>query len=433
MGLCYNKKHNKALRCSNIKGLLITTNCKELAMTAANNTRYRERGQSRMPLGYSTEEIIERFKKKHGNRYDYSLVDYKGSDCYVSIICKKHGVFEQRVDQHAKGNNCPRCAKRYKPTNEEFIAECKKIHGDKFDYSKTNYKNMREFIEVSCLEHGDFLVKPYTHKTSPFGGCQACNPRGKVSLSEFIRRSNKLHNFKYSYKKIEMLKNTRQKVLITCLEHGDFLQIADQHLHGRGCPDCGNEAIRNKSKLGLDEFVRRASKKHNNKYDYSKVEYRNGYTKVLIICPEHGEFWQRPHGHMQSRGCKQCGDESKFNFSRAKYIKHAKRNYKGKASLYLIKCESQEEVFYKIGITVLSIEERFRNVIPYDYEVLYEVKRDVGFVWDLESRLHEILKEYAYRPALNFGGVTECFEHIPKSVIKLLNNIKESEQLPLLA
>lgn len=433
MELCYNKKHNKALRDGNLKGLLITTNCKELAMTASNNTRNIERGQSHMPLGYSTEEIIERFKKKHGDRYDYSLVHYIGSDRHVSIICKKHGVFEQRVDQHAKGNNCPRCMKTYKPTNEEFIAECKKIHGDKFDYSKTKYKNARSKLLVVCQKHGDFEVLPRSHKASPSGGCTSCSCRKKVTLDDFVRRSNNIHDFRYSYKKIKTLKNTRQKVLITCSKHGDFLQIADRHLHGNGCPECGNEVIREKSSMGLEEFVRRASETHSDKYDYSKANYKNGYTKVLIICPDHGEFWQRPHGHLQTRGCKQCGDESKFNFRRAQYIKHAKNHYKGKASLYLIKCTSQDEVFYKIGITMLSIEDRFKSVIPYDYEVVHEVRSSVDFVWDLENRLHEILKRHAYRPKLNFGGVTECFEHIPKSVIKLLNDIKESEQLPLLA
>lgn len=51
-------------------------------------------------------------------------------------------------------------------------------------------------------------------------------------------------------------------------------------------------------KLTKDTFINKALKVHNNKYDYSKVNYVNNHTKVCIICPEHGEFWQQPNLHL---------------------------------------------------------------------------------------------------------------------------------------
>jgi very-short-patch-repair endonuclease len=62
-------------------------------------------------------------------------------------------------------------------------------------------------------------------------------------------------------------------------------------------------------KSTLQEFIEKARKVHGNKYDYSKVEYKNTRTKVCIICPEHGEFWQRPDHHLNLKhGCPKCNE-----------------------------------------------------------------------------------------------------------------------------
>ena len=57
-----------------------------------------------------------------------------------------------------------------------------------------------------------------------------------------------------------------------------------------------------------EDWIKAASKLHNNKYDYSKVNYVDAKTKVCIVCPEHGEFWQKPSAHMQGRGCPICNE-----------------------------------------------------------------------------------------------------------------------------
>ena len=59
-------------------------------------------------------------------------------------------------------------------------------------------------------------------------------------------------------------------------------------------------------KNSLKTFIGKAIKKHGNKYDYSKVEYVNSQTKVCIICPEHGEFWQTPSAHVRGNACPIC-------------------------------------------------------------------------------------------------------------------------------
>ena len=128
----------------------------------------------------------------------------------------------------------------------------------------------------------------------------------RLTKEEFAEKSNKIHNGKYNYSKVEYV-NNRTKVCIICPEHGEFWQIPDYHLSGCGCPKCGLKTISKKSKKTKDDFLEKTKKVHGDKYDYSKVEYVNNRTKVCIICPEHGEFWQTPHNHENGQGCPICG------------------------------------------------------------------------------------------------------------------------------
>lgn len=117
---------------------------------------------------------------------------------------------------------------------------------------------------------------------------------------DFIFRASVIHKNKYDYSKSEYIKS-HSKVCIICPEHGEFWQTPHMHLHGQGCPKCGGHL-----RGILNDFIEKASNKHNNKYDYSKVEYINAETKVCIICPEHGEFWQTPIKHLKGQGCPKC-------------------------------------------------------------------------------------------------------------------------------
>jgi Zn ribbon nucleic-acid-binding protein len=94
-----------------------------------------------------------------------------------------------------------------------------------------------------------------------------------------------------------------------CPIHGPFEQEAHSHLKGQGCPKCGIESRSRKRSDTKETFIEKARKVHGDKYDYSKVKYVNGKTKVTIICPEHGEFEQMPSSHIKGHGCVKCGFE----------------------------------------------------------------------------------------------------------------------------
>ena len=121
----------------------------------------------------------------------------------------------------------------------------------------------------------------------------------KITNEEFIEKVKKIHNNFYDYSKTVYVKAI-EKVCIICPEHGEFWQTPHNHLHGQGCPKC------NKKSTDKGSFVEQANIVHKNRFDYSKVEYVNSQTKVCIICPEHGEFWQTPSSHLNGSGCPNC-------------------------------------------------------------------------------------------------------------------------------
>ena len=128
----------------------------------------------------------------------------------------------------------------------------------------------------------------------------------KKTLEEAIADFREVHGDRYDYSKVEYV-DTKTKVLIICPEHGQFFQIPTNHKHSFGCPECGNISRAKKLSLTNEQVIEDFHKVHGDLYDYSKVQYVNCGTKVLIICPEHGEFWQAPDQHKNGQGCPECG------------------------------------------------------------------------------------------------------------------------------
>ena len=265
-----------------------------------------EEKKSKKELKRQTREraFIEKAKKVHNGKYDYSRVYYTDNRAKVKIICPIHGVFEQRPHDHLRGCGCQQCgiikntkARTY--SKEEFIKRAREIHGNKYDYSKVEYVNSATKVCIICSKHGEFWQKPYCHLRGY--GCPECATNKKLTKEEFIRRAKKVHGSKYDYSKVKYV-NNKTKVCIICPEHGEFWQDPNSHLSGINCPKCS------KSYMDQKYFIELASKKFNNKYDYSKVKYKKATEKVCIICPEHGEFWQTPNSHLNSKhGCPICG------------------------------------------------------------------------------------------------------------------------------
>lgn len=135
----------------------------------------------------------------------------------------------------------------------------------------------------------------------------------------FIRKAEKIHNNKYDYSLVEYIK-AHEKIKIICPIHGIFEQRPNGHLNGNGCKECSKDSASVKKRSGLDEFIENARKIHNNKYDYSLVEYKNNKTLIKIICPVHGVFEQYPTSHLTMKaGCRKCSNE-KLRIERVKDV-----------------------------------------------------------------------------------------------------------------
>lgn len=187
----------------------------------------------------TTNDFIKRAKGIHGNKYDYSKVKYKNSSTKVTLICPKHGKFEQRPNGHLAGYGCFNCGLEKtvnfnKSTTNDFIKKAKDIHGNKYDYSKVEYKGNKIKTFIECSKHGIFKMKPNCHLNGY--GCPRCSGRGKTT-DDFIHEAKKIHNDEFDYSKVEYV-STYKKIIIICKKHGEFKQTPNQHLNGGRCPKC---------------------------------------------------------------------------------------------------------------------------------------------------------------------------------------------------
>ena len=197
----------------------------------------------------STAEWIGRAKEVHGDRYDYSLVDYQNNVKKISIICQEHGVFKQPPNIHLKGHNCHKCAGK-RMTLDERIQAMRSVHGDFYDYSLVEYKNSKSKVTIVCPDHGEFRQVYSNHLTGH--GCPKCVGRSMDS-SDQIGRFKEIHGNKYDYSLFEYA-HILSLTTIVCPDHGKFQQTTDNHLRGSGCQECAKSGLSQKEEQ-LAEYV----------------------------------------------------------------------------------------------------------------------------------------------------------------------------------
>jgi len=242
---------------------------------AGNGCMACKNGENSERLKKTTEEFIKQAKEIHGNKYDYSLSKYTGSNNKIEIVCPAHGPFFQRAGTHLKGSGCRKCADddhtiRMTMSTAGFIMKAKNIHGETYDYNAVRYKSSREEVDIMCPTHGVFKQTPETHLKG--SGCQECAK------------------------------------LITRLTHTD---------------------------TGYNKWVKNCEAKYGDKYDYSKVNYEDCRKRVDIICTEHNTvFSQTPESHLLREGCPKCryGGKSSKEEELADFLSRhidIKRNVRG--------------------------------------------------------------------------------------------------------
>jgi hypothetical protein len=175
----------------------------------------------------------------------------------------------------------------------------------------------------------------------------------------------------------------------------------------------------------IDDFILKASKKHNNKYDYSLVDIKKNNTDIVdIVCPFHGSFPQQVANHLYGKGCPMCKGETLSIFNREqapgwgweRWKEFAfESNYFDSFKVYIVKCWDDNETFYKIGRTFRTTKLRLdKTKLPYNYELIWlkESKTDAKEIMELEIKLKALHKDFLFVPKKIFNGKYECFSKI---------------------
>lgn len=191
-----------------------------------------------------------------------------------------------------------------KLTTEEFIKRARAIHGDTFDYSLVKYNLITQPVVIICKNHGPFQQLPVVHLQGH--KCPACAGVPRHDTQSFINKAIDIHGTRYDYSLTEY-NGSHKKIKIICKLHGEFEQLATNHLRGKGCDKCAREESWSDRKVTIDDFIERSRRSHGDKYSYHLVSFDKTTDKVLIICPVHGEFSTTANSHMLGSGCSKCG------------------------------------------------------------------------------------------------------------------------------
>jgi hypothetical protein len=256
-----------------------------------------------MPKKMTTTDFVLKAIAKHGDRYDYSETEYFGNANPVAIRCKIHGVFTPLANDHlSKKAGCPDCAGVRRMTKDEFVAKAVSVHGDKYDYSEVVYKNTDTKVDISCKEGHEFPQTPHDHLQG--AGCPYCAGLSPITFEQFLSKSAVVHGDKYGYDRVKYIDYTKIKVELVCRHHGaSFWQIPQHHAMGHGCPKCGGAEA-----MTTLDYVTKCRKLFGDKFDYTNTVYVRKNEPLRIDCRKHGEFWAYPFNHLRGNDCPKCAN-----------------------------------------------------------------------------------------------------------------------------
>ena len=273
---------------------------------------------TRIRMSIPWETYKEDLHKIHNNKYDYSKIVWKGVDIDIIVICPVHKEFKIRPVDHKRGRGCKKCSKENKiqynkHTTEIFIGNAIQKWGNTYDYSKVDYKGSNDKVIIICKKHGEFEQLPPNHLAYGCGSCGRETNKRNLDLKErckreFVSKANKIHQNIYDYSK-SVYQDSVSKVNVICKTHGEFSISPNNHLRGKGCPDCGIESSRLAKLKDFDEYQPEFIKIYGDKYDYSSVVWEGGSKPITVICKKHGEFHILPYLHKVGKECQKCSNQ----------------------------------------------------------------------------------------------------------------------------
>lgn len=277
----------------------------------------------------------------------------------------------------------------------EFIKRAKAKFGDKFDYSKVEYKNNTTKVCIICPDHGEFWITPISFLATKYG-CPECSGLKKWDTEKFIEKAKDIHGNKYDYTHTVYV-NKRTPVEIICPIHGPFIQNPHNHISQKqGCPICGKKYAKEWRKCDWESFVDESRKRFGEIYEFPDIDklYENSHSKILIKCKKCGNVFEKiacDHLTSSHGGCLHC---------------------------YANKSKGEEEIcdFVKQALGENNVSVRNRSVLKNSEIDLYVPNKKIGIeyngvYWHSEPMKGKNYHLYKTEECKNSGiGLVQIFE-----------------------
>ena len=368
-------------------------------------------------------DFIKKANEVHNNKYDYSLVDFINNKSFIKIICPNHGEYEIRLDMHLQGKGCKYCHGRTIWNKADFIKKANEVHNNKYDYSKLEYIGTLHKSIIICPDHGEYEQILSIHLQGH--GCKECyndtRPSLDCSKNGILNINTTVYNNQYEYLDlIDKVYNKDEKIKIKCPIHGIFYMSVLRHIHGKGCPHChALVSGSNRTVFCQEDFIKKSKELHDNKYDYSLVEYKGINKKVKILCYKHGEFEQTPNKHINGGICPKCKPISKYKGE--KIIGHylIKNDIKYTQDKTYADCKGDENCLrFDFHLTDLNVLIEYNGIQHYE---MVNFKTNISD-FDRQQRYDSIKKEYCFKTNIRLI--------IIKYDENILNRLREEKIIP---
>ena len=289
-------------------------------------------------------------------------------------------------------------------TTEEFISRAKLIHGDKFDYSETKYIKRKLPVIIRCIQHDVLFKQTPNDHLNGCNGCRKCRPgRGMhngYSHDEFMDMIPSENHDIYDYSQAKY-SGMLSMITIKCKKHGEFQQIARDHLRGNiGCRVCSG-----KGGMDTESFIARCKEAHGGKYLYDEVVFRGMNSMVEIICPIHGRFRQFAGHHAKGRGCAKCAGRNPFK----------------KTMVYLLEADGMIKIGLSNNVPLRIQQLTKKSGLPisllcqFSFESYYKARK-------AEGAAHRKLKDLNAGLS-GFDGATEFFNVDPCVAAEIIRKL----------
>ena len=320
--------------------------------------------------------LIEKLVEIFGNKYDYSKTVWKNAHTRFTLTCPKHGDFSLRKDSIHKG--CSKCKSEDTFTKELFIEKAVNKHGNKYDYTEVDYQGSEVKVKIWCNTHKEFFWQtPKKHVNGR--GCPKCKvdsvkEKQRYSLNDYLPRLEQMYAGVLDFSSTKYT-NWKTKIEVFDLKYNDVFETTIAVLlEGNYIPRVNT----------LDRFLQEVNLRDIKGYDYSNINWESNMRKVKIKCLDcNNLFMQTPYRHLQGRGCPYC-NPSGFQTNKP-------------AEVYYLKLKYQDTFYYKIGITNRTYKERYTltdlALVEEAHVLFFENGQDA---WDLELSIKREFKEYLY-------------------------------------